>query len=275
LARKPDFVKIWFIRSKGDDLKAEEEIVKAVAATAHAAGVRLAVHATQLETAKAALRDGADVLVHAVDDAPVDAEFIALAKQRHALYIPTLVVTPNYSLALSGTWKPTEPETRLADPEILGAMNDLAKLPGAELPEWPRKLIERSQTTRPMHPFSPTKWAMRNLRTLWDAGIAVAMGTDAGNIGTLHGPSVFAELDEMEHAGLTPQEALFSATVQGARMLGMEKDLGTLAVGKLADLVVIDADPLVHVANASQVYRVVHNGQLFDPKALVDSIRPH
>jgi imidazolonepropionase-like amidohydrolase len=85
LARNPDFIKVWFIYEKGDDVAAHEAIVKAAGDAAHAAGKKLAVHATELVVAKAALRAGADYLVHSVFDEPVDDEFIALAKKNHAL----------------------------------------------------------------------------------------------------------------------------------------------------------------------------------------------
>ena len=81
LARNPDYIKVWFIHQEGDNLAAQEAIVKAAGDAAHAAGKRLAVHATELVVAKAALRAGADYLVHGVFDAPVDDEFIALAKK--------------------------------------------------------------------------------------------------------------------------------------------------------------------------------------------------
>ena len=83
LARKPDFIKVWFIFTKEEDLPRQEAIVKAAGDAAHAAGVRLAVHATELATAKAAMRAGADYLVHSVIDQPVDDEFLALAKRNH------------------------------------------------------------------------------------------------------------------------------------------------------------------------------------------------
>src|SRR6185437_5894079 len=78
LARKPDFIKVWYIHREADDLAAQEAIVRATAEEAHRAGVRLAVHATELVVAKSALRAGADYLVHSVDDAPLDDEFLAL-----------------------------------------------------------------------------------------------------------------------------------------------------------------------------------------------------
>ena len=129
MERKPDFIKVWFIHQKGDDLAAQEAIVKAAADAAHAGGVRLAVHATELIVAKASLRAGADFLVHSVEDGPVDEEFLALAQKNRALYCPTLFVIQGYRYALSNTWQPTEAERRLADPQILSAMNDLQKIP--------------------------------------------------------------------------------------------------------------------------------------------------
>jgi imidazolonepropionase-like amidohydrolase len=258
LPRKPDFIKVWFIHQKGDDLAAQEAIVRAAAEDAHAAGIRLAVHATELVVAKASLRVGADILVHSVTDAPVDDEFIALAKQRRAIYVPTIFVMSSYAMALSNQWKPTEAERRLADPEILAAMSDLDRIPKEKLPPRVARLLEKPPTLR----TSPV--LLQNLKKVWDAGITVAMGTDAGNIGTLHGPSVFREMQLMVDAGLTPLQVLRTATVNGAMVMGLEGKAGTIAPGMLADLVVLDADPLADVANASRVHRVVHDGRLFN-----------
>ena len=266
LAYKPDFIKVWFIHRPGDDLAAQEAIVKATGDAAHAAGVRLAVHATELDVAKAALRAGADYLVHSVEDAPVDQEFLSLAKKNRALYCPTLFVVMGYRYALSNTWRPTPAERRLADPQILAAMGDLARIPLEKLPERVAKAMADAAAPEP----SPVE--LQNLRTVWDAGIPVAMGTDAGNIGTLHGPSVFRELGLMVQAGLTPLQVLRAATVNGARAMGMERELGTLAPGKLADLLILDADPLADVQNLARIHRVIKDGQLFAPEELMRSL---
>src|SRR6266566_5190203 len=244
LERKPDFIKVWFIHQKGDDLAAQEAIVKAAADAAHAGGVRLAVHATELIVAKASLRAGADFLVHSVEDEPVDGEFLALAK----------------------TWQPTEAERRLADPQILAAMNDLQKIPKEMLPERVAKAMNQPA------PPKPSAIALQNLRRVLNAGIPVVMGTDAGNIGTLHGPSVFREMEIMTQAGLTPLQVLRSATSNGAKAMGMERGIGTLAPGKLADLVILDADPLADVVNLSRIHRVIKDGKVFVPDELIRSI---
>jgi imidazolonepropionase-like amidohydrolase len=76
----------------------------------------------------------------------------------------------------------------------------------------------------------------------------------------------------MRDAGLTPLQVLRSATTNGAKAMGRD-DLGAIAPGKLADLVLLDADPLADVANLSHADRVIKGGVVYDPKALIDSIR--
>jgi len=224
------------------------------------------VHATELIVAKASLRAGADFLVHSVEDEPVDEEFLALAKKNRALYCPTLFVIQGYRYALSNTWRPTEAERHLADPQILAAMNDLQKIPKEKLPE--RVVKAMSQPVPP----KPSAIALQNLRKVWDAGIPVVMGTDAGNIGTLHGPSVFREMEIMTQAGLTPLQVLRSATSNGAKTMGMERGIGALAPGKLADMLILDADPLADVTNLSRIHRVIKDGKVFVPDELMRSI---
>jgi imidazolonepropionase-like amidohydrolase len=266
LARNADYVKVWFIHQQDDDLAVQEAIVKAAGDAAHAAGKRLAVHATELVVAKAALRAGADLLVHGVFDAPVDDEFIALARKNRAMLCPTLFVMDGYSLALSNTWKPTAVESARADPEILAAMDDLNDIPKEKLPPMVAELM-----AQPRSLGSPDA-VMKDLRRLVNAGVDIVMGTDAGNIGTLHGPSIHREMKMMVESGLTPLEVLRSATLNGARALGLEGQAGEVQAGMLADLVILDADPLTDIGNLAKVYRTIKGGVVHDPEALMESI---
>jgi imidazolonepropionase-like amidohydrolase len=267
IERKPDFLKVWFIHNpRNDDLKKQEEIVKAAGDAAHAAGVPLAVHATEREVATAALRAGADRLVHSVGDLPVDDEFIELAKKNHAIYTPTLFVIAGYALVFSGKWAPTEAEQRLADPTILDAIAHTTVPEEAISPRAKQRMAQVDVT-------GPAKVDAANLLAVWNAGIPVSMGTDAGNIGTVHGPSVFREMELMVKAGLSPAQALTAATANGAKFVRMENELGDVAPGKLADLVVLDADPLADVANLSRAFRVVKDGVVYDPADLMRAVR--
>jgi imidazolonepropionase-like amidohydrolase len=265
LPRKPDYIKVWFIHQPGDDLAAQEAIVRAAGDAAHEAGLKLAVHATELTVAKAALRAGADFLVHSVFDQPVDEEFIALAKARDVVYCPTLFVVQGYPLAFSGLWRATPIEAARADPEILAMMDDLGGIAPELVPERVARLMADPK------PPEPPRIAMQNLRTVLDAGITVVMGTDAGNIGTLHGPSIHREFALMREAGLSPAEILRAATTNGALALGMADEAGRIAPGMRADLVILDADPLADVANLQKVYRVVKDGVVYDPDELMPS----
>jgi len=104
--------------------------------------------------------------------------------------------------------------------------------------------------------------AQANLKRVHDAGIPVALGTDAGNPLTLHGASVFMELEAMQASGLAPRDVLVAATATAARALGLDST-GTVTAGAAADLVVLDADPLADIRNVRQIALVVRRGEVY------------
>lgn len=104
----------------------------------------------------------------------------------------------------------------------------------------------------------------KNLKRVAEAGISIAMGTDAGNPLTLHGPSVYAEMEAMQAAGLTPMQVLVASTKGGSLAMGAAaaKDFGTLEVGKAADLLIVAGDPTKDVAAMRKVRLVMRGGNL-------------
>jgi imidazolonepropionase-like amidohydrolase len=257
LPRRPDFIKIWYVVQPGQTAEQFLPIVRAAIEEAHGAGLRVAVHATELETARAALQAGADILVHGVEDRPVDAAFIALLRQRGAIYMTTLDVYGGYLRTFTRQPGFTEREFALADPHVMGSLMDLRHLPDAVLPASIRQLAGRPV------PAEPLGTLLRNLRAVRDAGIPIALGTDAGNIGTLPGPSIYREAALMAQGGMTPLEVLRAATVTGARVMGRERDMGIVAPSRVADMVVLDADPRLDVANLSRIAWVVRQGRAY------------
>lgn len=100
------------------------------------------------------------------------------------------------------------------------------------------------------------------------AGVPILAGTDTGNPYCFPGFSLHDELALLVIAGLTPVEALRSATLNPAKFFGLDQTLGTIEQGKIADLVLLDANPLLDIRNTQRINAVVSNGRLFDRQAL-------
>jgi imidazolonepropionase-like amidohydrolase len=100
------------------------------------------------------------------------------------------------------------------------------------------------------------------------AGVPYVIGTDSGGAWRIPGRSLHEGLAEMVRAGLTPMQALQAATLSSARLLGREKEMGSVQPGKVADLVVLDANPIDQIANTRRINAVVVNGRLLDRQAL-------
>ena len=103
----------------------------------------------------------------------------------------------------------------------------------------------------------------------WRAGVTLGTGTDIWQIPT----GVHLELEELVAAGLTPVEAIRAATGSSARILGAANDLGTIEVGKRADLVILDADPVADIRNTRRIWQVVHDGRIVDRNAILETAR--
>ena len=258
LAQGPDLIKLWWIPEASRPLGEQSRWVRAAIEEAHRAGVRVAVHATQLEVARAAVLAGADVLVHSVDDRRVDDGFVRLLKERDVVYVTTLGVNQGYREVFERSFKPTDLERRLGDAEVLTTLDDLADLSLWKGAFWKRWFLR----------WQDPRIASWNLRRLHEAGITVAAGSDAGNIGTLHGPALHREMERMAEAGLAPLAILEAATQGGARAMGRGSELGTVERGKRADLLVLDADPQSDIRHARRMHRVVRGGVILNPEQI-------
>src|SRR5262245_19794699 len=254
LQRQPDLIKLWWVRQPGDNLDQQVEIMSAAINESKSRSVRVAVHATELETAKAALRAGADILVHSVTDRLVDNEFINLVKNRDIPYITTLAVEDGYRMVFSQQVNLNDIEQKFGDPEVIATWSDLGKIPPAEIPGG----VPRIQPG-PKRPV-----AYDNLMLLESAGVRVVAGTDAGNIVTLHGPALHREMELMVAAGVRPMDVIVAATKNAAVVMGKQNELGTLEKGKAADLVILDADPLADIKNTRKIFKVMKAGEFFN-----------
>src|SRR5882724_7344835 len=131
-AQNPDLVKIWYIVDKDHPVESFRPIVRATVEESHAHKIRVAVHATELETARAAVEEGADVLVHSVIDKAVDDAFVKLLKDRHTILCPTLVVFERYGRTFSNKLNLTPEEKAWGNPEVIASL-DVTKIPSDKL----------------------------------------------------------------------------------------------------------------------------------------------
>ena len=268
-AQNPDLIKIWYIVDKDHPVDSFRPIVRATSEESHARKLRVAVHATELETARAAVEEGADVLVHSVIDKPVDDAFVKLLKDRHTILCPTLVVFERYGRTFSHQLNLAPEEKAWGNPEVIASL-DVTKIPQNKLPDRiknalakPDEALDRIKKTYDV--------ALPNLKTLEDAGVTIAAGTDAGNIGTIHGPALFREFQLMKEAGLTPMQILQCATANAAKLFGGETGahIGKIENGYFADLVILNSNPLDDIAHASDIDTVIKNGVVYPANSIL------
>jgi imidazolonepropionase-like amidohydrolase len=263
LPYKPDFIKIWYIVLR--DQKAEDTypIVKAAIEESHANGLKVAVHATQYQTAKLAVQAGADILVHSVDDKPLDNEMLQLMKTRNVVYIPTLVVAEGYHRTFTQQFDFTAHDLTYSNPITLGSLLDLQHL-GAKAP-----FDYHTMRNRFSIPAKEDTTMANNLKLAQQAGILVVSGTDAGNIGTQHAASYQDELLAMQKAGLSNWEIIRSATINAAKGFGKDNNLGSIEKGKIADLLLLDHDPTSQLPTPANIHTIFHHGVIIHPEKLI------
>jgi imidazolonepropionase-like amidohydrolase len=253
-------VKVWFIRSQDRSLVDASAAVRAAGEEARRLGLPLIVHATSLIEAKEALRAGARLLVHSVSDQAVDREFLDLAREAGAIYCPTLTMGRGYQRlsedALHHQAAAVDDPNGCVDSETRARMAETARLTVKPEDGFTEEEVQGTAAITTSH----ERIAAANLKRVLDAGIPIATGTDAGNPLTLHGPSIYSEMEAMQAAGLTPMQVLVASTHGGALAMGRDKEIGTVEKGKLADLLIVGADPLAGVANLRKILYVVRGG---------------
>lgn len=254
-----DAIKVWYIDVPDSLRQHERAMLMAAADETHKAGLRLVVHATELHTAKDAVEAGAAVLVHEVFRDTVDADLIAMIKHHGTIVIPTISVLDGYADVSLGRSPAKRYPLDCVDPgtrrKLEIALPDTLRRQGIAF--WTGPGAQLRSTTA------------ENVRRMYQAGVPIAMGTDAGNPGTAHGPSVYAEMEAMQQAGMSASDVFASSTIVAARAMALEHEIGSIVPGKRADLVVFDADPTADISNARQVRLVMHNGVIYSPRHLL------
>jgi imidazolonepropionase-like amidohydrolase len=244
--RHVDLIKIRVEDNFGTTAKMSPDVYRAVIDQSHRRQLRTAAHMFYLADAKGLLDAGADLLAHSVRDREVDDELIAKLKARDVCLVPTLMRDVSTFVYESTPAFFSDPLfLKYADPRAVATLKEPA-----------RQQAMKTDRDTPKNKAA-LEMAMRNLKKLSSAGVGIAMGTDTG-AGPERFPGYFEllELERMVDAGLTPRQAVASATRDAARCMGHANDLGTLTPGKWADLLVLDADPLANIGNLRAISAV-------------------
>ncbi len=238
-----DIIKIWVDDRRGSVPKLEPEVYRAIIDEAHARGMRVTAHlggTSGLADAKDLLRAGVDGFAHTVRDRDIDDEYMTLVREYpHVWTVPNLPgspVTLDDLPWLSETLPPFEVENLRAQAERLTADG----------------------------PSESFALQCRNLARNREAGMIIGMGTDSG---VSVGWTTHTELRDMAGCGLTAMEVIVAATRVNAEILGLD-DLGTVAAGKRASFVVLDADPLADIRHTRRIAAVYLGGEAVDRDAL-------
>jgi len=241
-----------------------EPVVLGLVEEAHAQGMRVYVHATQRDVARSAIGAGLEAFMHGVMDVELAADDWRRMRAAGTVWTPAF----NAPLLFG--------DQRLYAIRVMQDSRFSIIMPSADRPHafimtdsershWKDLVRADGPIVMPamMHLVEHTAAYMEvlgaNTRSALDAGVAIAVGSDGGPAGV----STHLELELLQEHGLTPLECLAAATRGGALALGWEADVGSIEVGKLADFVVLNADPAADIRNCRSIEFVVKGGTIY------------
>jgi imidazolonepropionase-like amidohydrolase len=244
-AKNVEMIKIWVDDRNGTVPKLQPAVYNAIISEAHKNGMRVVAHIFALEDGKQLLKAGVDGFGHGVRDRDVDQEYLTILKQH-----PRTWLGPNL------------PARTLPASEAAAEIDWLAAVvPPSQIARMRDELARRPPAAGPGDMFMIQ---CRNLKKVHDAGMIIGLGTDANaDIGW----GVHTELADMVFCGLTPAEAIVAGTKTSAEILKLN-DLGTVAAGKSADFIVLDANPLANILNTRTITQVFQRGATLDRAAM-------
>ncbi|MEE8146897.1 MAG: amidohydrolase family protein [Longimicrobiales bacterium] len=237
-----DWMKLRVDDNLGASQKMSPEIYSAVIDRSHELGLRLASHLFYLSDAKALLRAETDFLAHSIRDMRVDDEFLGMLAQSGICYTPTL------TREVSTYVYETRPDF-FDDPFFLSHADPVV-LEQLQEPD------RQARYARAQPYKAALSMALRNLKTISDAGLPVVMGTDTGPAARFQGYFEHMELDLMAEAGLTPEQILRASTGVAAECLRLDDEIGTLRPNRWADFIVLTENPLDDIRNARSIESV-------------------
>ncbi|WP_316742924.1 amidohydrolase family protein [Pedobacter antarcticus] len=248
---KASVVKIWQDKFGGDAKPMSPAVFKAIIDQAHQHKLRVAAHVYYLSDARDLIDNDVDIIGHSIRDSVISDALIQEMKQKKVVYIPTLALDEfSFIYGSKPDW--------LDDPFFKASLEP-GVLAMITAPGYEQEVRNSQGYTRNKAGF---EIALKNLKKLYDAGILVAMGTDSGATPLrAQGFSEHLELELMVQAGLTPLQAIGTATKNSAIAMQLEKRYGTLEKGKVADLIILSGNPVEDIKNTRKIEAVYKAGK--------------
>lgn len=225
-------------------------------AEAHRRGMRATGHCSHLLPLIAAGMDAKEHIGACEErgDAHMYDDMIQLFKAAGIGVVPTIIYL-DYAVRLNER------------PALLDADTELAPfMPAKDSFEWMTTMEPAMREDLSNSARNSREGALR----LWRAGVTIGTGTDIWQVPT----GIHMELEQLVAAGLTPSQAIRVATGDAARILGADKEFGTIKVGMRADMVILDADPLADIRNTRRIWNVIQDGRVLDRPAIVRTLKP-
>ncbi|MCH7565209.1 MAG: amidohydrolase family protein [Gemmatimonadetes bacterium] len=255
IAREPDMVKLtfdehgWGTRPLIPLL--DPDLMAKVGRYFNEHGIRTTVHISHEFRARQAIEAGINTLAHPIIQGPISEGFAKLMASTQTPMVSTLTIGEGYSrLVEHPEFLDTQIYRDVYEPELIERLKTSVR----------DQYAPRTWTTW-MKVMTPV--AQENLRLIVEAGGVIVLGSDQSS-----GPASHRELELMVAGGIAPLDAIRIATLNAAIFLGKERDLGSIEAGKLADLVLLDADPLENISNTQRILRVIKGGRLVDRELL-------
>ncbi len=247
---KPDVIKMWVDDFWGQFPTMKEEVYTAIIREAHKNGIRVASHVYHMADARKLIAAGVDIFAHSIRDSVLDDALIATIKKKRIIYIPTLSLDEfAFIYQQDAPWINDPFFQNALEPGVLNMITN---------PAYKEKL---SKNPVAQQEVAALQTALQNLYKLYKAGILIALGTDSGaNPVRVQGFSEHMEMELMVKAGLTPLEVITIATQNGARLLRINAETGTLAPGRKADFIMLDKNPAADIINTRTISAVWRNG---------------
>jgi len=240
--------------------KLAQSLLDAIVAEAHVRQLRVMVHVYETADHKDALKAGADIMAHSAITAPVDEEYLNLARKNKILYLSTLSVYHD-------VFNETEIRNLIAQEFVQETV--------------PRRTLDTLTENGPLDAFEKTikqsyikdqlPTINANLKKVFENEIAIGVGPDTGVPGAFPGIAVHREMELMVQAGIPIPAVLVAATKTAAEYLG-EKSLGTIEKGKTADLIIVNGNPLVDIKETRNIELVIKDGSIVDRRKLLNEV---